>query len=132
MLNRQAILDTILQGGREGQFVLRLARPDRSFRTFWRQTPSDEDLKDPALEVVLPAHAGLPQIDLSLLAPKVLQGLWPGDEIIVGDLKEYFSGGRVVKLPREGYEEPITIPKDLLTKINGLLNDVSKELKFET
>jgi len=111
MLNRQAILDTILQGCREGQFVLRLMRPDRSFRTFWRQTPSDEDLKNPALEVVLPEHAGLSQIDPSLLAPKVLQGLWPGDEIIVGDLKAYFSGSRVVKLPREGYEEPIAIPK---------------------
>jgi hypothetical protein len=57
MLNRQAILDTILQGCREGQFVLRLVRPDKSFRTIWRQTPTDEDLKNPALEVVLPEHA---------------------------------------------------------------------------
>ena len=54
MLNRQAILDTILQGCREGQFVLRLVRPDKSFRTIWRQTPTDDDLKNPALEVVLP------------------------------------------------------------------------------
>ena len=49
MLNRQAILDTILQGCREGQFVLRLVRPDKSFRTIWRQIPTDEDLKNPAI-----------------------------------------------------------------------------------
>ena len=126
MLNRQAILDTILQGCREGQFVLRLMRPDRSFRTFWRQTPSDEDLKNPALEVVLPEHAGLSQIDPSLLAPKVLQGLWQGDEIIVGDLKGYFSGGRVVKLPREGYEEPITIPKADSQVVEQAVHDAVK------
>ena len=27
------------------------------------------------------------------------------------DVREYFAGGRVVHLPREGYEEPVTIPQ---------------------
>jgi hypothetical protein len=84
---------------------------DRSFRTTWRQDPSAEDLKNPALEAVLPVHAELSQIDRSLLAPHSLPALWQGDEITVATLKGYFSGGRVVKLPREGYEEPVVIPK---------------------
>ncbi len=102
MLNRQAILDTILQGCLEGQIVLRSVRPDRSFRTIWRQTPTDEDLKNPAPEVVLPEHAELSHIDPSLIAPKLLPGLWEREEATVADLKAYFAGGLVVKLPREG------------------------------
>ena len=41
MLNRKAILDTLLLGCRQGEFVLRVTRPDRSVRTFWRQEPDE-------------------------------------------------------------------------------------------
>ena len=125
MLNRQAILDTILQGCREGQFVLSSVRPDKSFRTIWRQTPSDEDLKNSALEVVLPEHAELSQIDPSSLGPKVLPGLWQKDEITVGDIKGYFGGGRVVTLPRAGYEDPITIPKASAQVVEQVVDDAA-------
>jgi hypothetical protein len=111
MLNRQAILETIIEGCRAGQFVLRLPRPDHSFRSLWRQNPSDEDLKNSALEAVLPAHAELSQIDQQLLAPKALPGLRQGDELTVATLKGYFSGDRTVTVPREGYAEEIAIPK---------------------
>ena len=126
MLNRQAILDTILQGCLEGQFVLRLVRPDKSFRTIWRQTPADEDLKNPALEVVLPEHAELSHIEPSLIASKILPGLWESDETTVADLKAYFAGGRVVKLPREGYEEPVTIPKAVAQVVEQAVHDAVK------
>jgi hypothetical protein len=126
MLNRQAILDTILQGCQAGQFVLRLVRPDKSFRTIWRQTPTDEDLKNSALEVVLPEHAELSHIDPSLIPPKVLPGLWESDEMTVADLKAYFAGGRVVKLPREGYEEPVTIPKAVAQVVEQAVHDAVK------
>ena len=126
MLNRQAILDTILQGCREGQFVLRLVRPDKSFRTIWRQTPTDDDLKNPALEVVLPEHAELSHIEPSLIAPKILPGLWQSDEMTVADLKAYFAGGRVVKLAREGYEEPVTIPKADAQVVEQAVHDAVK------
>jgi Protein of unknown function (DUF499) len=59
MLDRQAILDTVIEGCRAGQCVLRLTRPDRSVRTTWRQSPSDDDLKNPALEAVLPARGAV-------------------------------------------------------------------------
>ena len=69
MLNRQAILDTLIEGCREGQFVLRVTRPDRSTRTIWRQQPDEADLKNTTLEVVLPESAELSHIEPGLLAP---------------------------------------------------------------
>ncbi|MBI3795502.1 MAG: ATP-binding protein [Deltaproteobacteria bacterium] len=111
MLNRSAILDTLVGGCREGLFVLRLARPDRSLRTWWRETPAENVLKDPALEVGLPEKATLTELSPPLLAPGVLPGLWETPEITLADLCAYFSGARVVKSQREGYEEPVTIPQ---------------------
>ena len=57
MLNRKAILDTLLLGCRRGEFVLRVARPDRCVRTFWRREPDDTVFKAAGLEVVLPEAA---------------------------------------------------------------------------
>ncbi|MGE0825940.1 MAG: DUF499 domain-containing protein [Candidatus Binatia bacterium] len=111
MLNAKAILDTLVEGCRNGLFVLRLQRPDRSVRTWWREAPDDTALKDPGLEVVLPEAATLTDLASGLLTPQMLPGLWEQAEITFADLYAYFSGGRVIKLPREGYEEPVTIPK---------------------
>src|SRR5712691_11500875 len=111
MLNRSAILETLVRGCREGLFVLRLTRPDRSLRTWWRETPDENALKDPALEVVLPEEATLTELSPPLLARGVLPGLWETPEITLAELRAYFSGDRVVKSQREGYEEPVTIPQ---------------------
>ncbi len=111
MLNRQAILDTLIQGCREGQFVLRVTRPDRTFRTIWRQQPDESDLKNSTMEVVLPETAELTHIEPALLARGVLPDLWKGDDISIADVRAYFAGGKVVKLARQGYEEPLSIPK---------------------
>ena len=53
MLNRRAILNTLVLGCKERQFTLRVARPDQSVRTFWRQEPDEAAVKDPGLEVVV-------------------------------------------------------------------------------
>ena len=111
MLNRKAILDTLVGGCVEGMFVLRLTRADRSIRTFWRDMPDDTTLKDPSLEVVLPEAATLTTVLPRLLAPGALPGLWQTTEITLKNAREYFAGGRVVHVPREGYEEPVTIPQ---------------------
>jgi len=111
MLNRQAILDTLIDGCAQGTFVLRLTRPDRSIRTFWRECPDENALKDPGLEVVLPEHAELTSLRYELLVPNKLPGLWKDGELKYSDIIDYFSGGQVVKIPGEGYEEPVTIPK---------------------
>ena len=111
MLNRKAILDTLTGGCVEGMFVLRLTRADRSVKTFWHEMPDDIALKDPSLEVILPEAATLTILSPRLLAPGVLPGLWQTSELTLREIREYFAGGHVVRLPREGYEEPVTIPQ---------------------
>ncbi|MCU0292531.1 MAG: DUF499 domain-containing protein [Thermoanaerobaculaceae bacterium] len=92
MLNRKAILQTLIDGCRDGLFVLRLTRPDRSVRTFWRQPVDDSALKEPSLEVVLPDVARIEELPTSLLTPKVLPGLWESPEIPFATVLEYFVG----------------------------------------
>ncbi|MHC1732922.1 MAG: DUF499 domain-containing protein [Bacteroidales bacterium] len=110
MLNKQAILDTLVDGCRQGLFVLRLVRPDKTFRTFWRQTPDEMALKEPAMEVVLPEVATLNELVPELLVQSTLPGLWSSGEIRVKQVTEYFSGSHVVQIQKEGYEEPLNIP----------------------
>jgi hypothetical protein len=111
MLSRTAIVDTLVRGAREGSFVLRLTRPDRSVKTFWRTSPDEFALKDPGLEVVLPEEAELTELDPSSLLPGNLPGLWKGTGIRVGEVYDYFRGGNVVKVDKGGYEEPVSIPR---------------------
>lgn len=111
MLNRKAILDTLLLGCRQGEFVLRVTRPDRSVRTFWHQEPDDAALKDPGLEVGLPEFAELSDLPSDLLSPGSLPSLWESDRVTLAQLCAYFAGGKAVKVRKNGYEEPVTIPK---------------------
>lgn len=62
-------------GGRYGLFALLLTRPDRSDRVFWRQAPSEIDLKEPSLEVVLPENATLTKLARDLVHPGALSSL---------------------------------------------------------
>ncbi|MBI4277871.1 MAG: hypothetical protein HY660_05395, partial [Armatimonadetes bacterium] len=71
----------------------------------------ENTLKDPALEAVLPEAATLTEVQPAVLPPEALPGLWKAPEISVKNVYEYFSGGGVVTTPKEGYEEPVTIPK---------------------
>jgi hypothetical protein len=60
---------------------------------------------------VLPEAAELSGLPPSLLLPQTLPGLWTGDELAAGSAFAYFAGGHVVQVPRQGYEEPVAIPK---------------------
>jgi hypothetical protein len=111
MLNHQAILDTLIEGCVTGTFVLRLTRSDLSVKTFWRVRPDEIALKEQSLEATLPESAILTELLPSLLLPGELPELWQTDTISLKDLYEYFSGQRVVMVPQEGYEEPLTIPQ---------------------
>ena len=111
MLNRRAILDTLVDGCLQGTLVLRLPRPDKSVRTFWRQRPDEAALKEPALEVVLPENAVLSEAPAGLLLPGDLPGLWQNEILTLGELLAYFSGGRVIQVQKEGYTEPLPIPR---------------------
>ena len=130
MLNRQAILDTLIEGCREGQFVLRLTSPDRSTRTIWRQQPDEADLKNTTMEVVLPESAELSHIEPSLLAQGQLPDLWKGTDIAVADARAYFAGGKVIKIARQGYDEPVTIPRAPQAVVDGAIGWAVKEGKL--
>jgi hypothetical protein len=110
MLNRQAILDTLLRGCEAGDFALQITRGDKSVRTFWKSRPDDHALADPSLEVVLSEAATLTEIEAGLLAPGTLPGLWNGKPLKLGDIGAYFSGKHYVQVDKGGYKEPMPIP----------------------
>ena len=116
----QILVDTVLQGVERGLLVGRQVRPDGSDRTFWRQPVDPAAREDPALEVCLPEHTELSRLFEGLLAPGVLPELWGGAEddrpapdrrVTLGEVAAYFGGGRVVRVPQDGYDEPYTIPR---------------------
>lgn len=117
MLRRGEILETLVDGARQGFFVLRQMRPDKSFRTIWRQDVSADDIeKDPSWEVVLPESAQLEEIPASLLTPEALPELWPASkQIAVSDAVNYFTGSKYVTTKRAAadgtmYDETVPIP----------------------
>jgi hypothetical protein len=127
MLNAGAILDTLVAGCLDGLFVLRLTRPDRSVRTFWREAPDETTLKDPGVEVVLPEAAELSALAPGLLVPGALPGLWDGLELAVGALRGYFAGGRVVQVSRDGYQEPRAIPRAAPAAVDAAIHAAVRE-----
>jgi hypothetical protein len=111
MLNSKAVLDTLVDGCESGIFVLQLPRPDGSTRTFWREQPEPETLKDPALEALLPEAATLTILQPTLLLPGKLPELWTGETLTLKTLRAYFSGSTIVQVQRDGYTEPMAIPQ---------------------
>lgn len=111
MLKAQAIVDTLVDGCANGAFVLRLIRPDGSARTWWNSRPDENAMGDPALELVLPEAAELQEIVPTLLEPEKLAELWQGDSIAVQAVSDYFKGDKIVQVQRDGYMEPMPIPK---------------------
>lgn len=111
MLKASAILDTLAGGCEQGIFILRLVRPDGTFRTWWMSRPDENALNDPALELVLAQGAELGELMPGLLVPGRLPELWPSEEITVQAMADYFNGSKVVRVERQGYQEPMPIPK---------------------
>ena len=123
MLKAQAIVQTLVGGCVQGTFVLKLMRPDRTFRTWWRAQPGEEELGDPALELVLPQAAELGEIPADLLAPKALPSLWSGDEITAQAVLDYFCGNTVVQVDRGSYQEAAPIPKASAEVVNKAIGE---------
>ena len=60
---------------------------------------------------MLPEAAELSELSPALLAPKKLPGLWTTEEISARSVADYFNGSTLAHIEREGYQEPIRIPK---------------------
>ena len=111
MLRSKGIMDTVEGGVQQGIWVAQVLRPDKTTKTFWRTAIDEHALKEPGLEVLLPEFAKLSELSSSLLKHQALPGLWSSAAITVQNLYDYFAGGNIVYIPKEGYEEPLTIPK---------------------
>jgi hypothetical protein len=111
MLKSSAILDTLAEGCEKGTFVLRLARPDGSLRTWWMSRPDESVLNEPALELVLSEGAELSEIAPEMLSPGRLPGLWQNDEVTFKTILHYFNGSTIVQVDCGTHQEPMPIPK---------------------
>lgn len=111
MLKAQSIHETLSDGCEQGTFVLKLSRPDGTFRTWWRARPDEAAMNDPAMELVVPQAAELGEVPRDLLALGKLPELWPGDRISAQNVHDYFAGGKIVQVRRNGYSEPTAVPK---------------------
>ena len=113
MLRKKDIADTLAHGVEQGYFALRITRPDRSVRTIWRIHPTDIEMQERDLEVVLPEAAELTDLDGALLGPGVLPGLWAEDRSLIplSQVLSFFDGAHTSRVSREGYEETFAIPK---------------------
>ena len=100
LLSRQVFFDTLRRGVEEGKIVLRDVRGDVSQNTFWRKSPSDEDLSKKGLEIVPIEHAELHRLEPELLRRDALPELWQRNEfpLKVSAILEYFNGEDAPKL----------------------------------
>lgn len=126
MLRRGEVLATLVEGARQGFFVLRQTRPDKSYRTIWRQEISVAEVeKDSSWEVVLPEGAQLEEIAASLLVHEGLPELWPAaKQITVADVVNYFAGSKYVTTKRVAsdgtlYDESVPIPSAASGVVQG-------------
>ena len=111
MLNAKAVFDTVLAGCEEGAFVLRLPRPDHSFRSWWRSRPDETAMADSAMEVVLTEHATITELTPQVLSPDRLPSLWQHGHTTIQDVADYFSGSKVILVSKGEYDEPQRVPK---------------------
>ena len=123
MLRQKEILDTVALGILDGIWVARLRRPDGTARTFWRTSVDGEIMQDTALEVFLPDAIALSDIDPALLSFRRLPGLWDTDKVTVQDVTDYFTGGHSVTMPREGYDDFVSIPECEPTIVEQAIED---------
>ena len=113
LLKPEVVCDTVLHGVEEGLFVARLVRPDGTRRTFWREPVDPDARRDPGLEAVLPEYAELTRLSPQMLDPEgaALPQLWSGESLPLSGLLAYFGGGKTVMVPKEGFEEPLAVPR---------------------
>lgn len=106
--------------------MLRLMRPDSSFKTFWRVEPDEVALKDSSLEAMLPERATLSELSPSQLVPGQLPDLWQNNCVGLNQLYDYFSGSNVVQIPREGYSDSLPIPSVERSVIDTAVSEAVK------
>jgi len=128
MLNRKAIVETLLNGCRNGLFVLRSTRTDHSFKTFWYDAPDMVNVKELNLVVVLSEEASLTAIPSRLLSPGTLPELWHGPELALQEVYRYFSGSIRIQGEYEG--ETKAVPRAERSVVNEAIQAAVKEKRL--
>ena len=110
LLRPEVVRDTVLDGVEKGLFVARLTRPDKTFRTWWRDRVDPDAATSPDLEIVLPEKAELSGLDATMLSPEGvrLPELWKEGPLPVADVLRYFKGGTSAFVT--DYDE-VTVPR---------------------
>ena len=121
MLRRKEVLDTVANGAMQGRFMLRLRRPDGSYRTWWRERPEESALGEGNLEAVQLASGTLESLAPTLLRPGAMPGLEFASGVKVADLLTYFSGDHILTVRQSvggaEYDETVAIPKCAEAKV---------------
>ncbi len=96
LLRSSSLYETLRRGVQSGVLVLRLPRADGSARTWWRIPPDDDTMLRPEMELLSTRNALLENLDIDLLKPGQLDGLWPLSEpkTTLANLLSYFDGKR--------------------------------------
>jgi hypothetical protein len=128
MLNRKAIVETLLNGCRNGLFVLRSTRADHSFKTFWYDAPDMANVKELNLVVVLSEEASLTAIPSRLLSPGTLPELWQGSELALQEVYRYFSGS--TRIQGEYAGETKAVPRAERNVVNETIQAAVKEKRL--
>ena len=128
MLNRKAIVETLLNGCRNGLFVLRSTRADHSFKTFWYDAPDIGNVKELNLVVVLSEEAALTDIPSRLLSPGTLPELWHGPELALQEVYRYFSGS--TRMQGEYAGETKAVPRAERSVVNEAIQAAVKEKRL--
>ena len=112
LLKPEVMRDTVLRGVEEGLFVARVARPDGTARTFWRDAVDPEAARDSGLEAILPEKAELACLNPGMLDPgkPFLPELWSGESLPLSDVLEYFGGVRIIVVGKSGLDQ-VTVPR---------------------
>ena len=79
------------------------------------------------MEVVLPESAELTEIQPALLAYDILPGLWENSDLQIGKLYNYFRGENVVQVQKEGYMEPMIIPKAAIDIVDAAIQEAVEQ-----
>ncbi|GAC1463048.1 MAG: hypothetical protein PVSMB2_27690 [Ktedonobacteraceae bacterium] len=131
MLNRGAILKTLLKGCQDGLFVLESRRGDGSKKTYWFEAPEEAlAAKDDTLQVIFSQYASLSELPARLLSPDVLPSLWPGPELTLRNVYTYFACNPTVQMQREKFSDDVVIPKAERSVVDAAIQTAVKEKRL--
>ncbi len=82
------------------------------------------------MEDALPESAELSHLEPSLLATGILPDLWQDAETTMAQARAYFSGTKLFKIARQGYEVPVAIPKAPQAVVDDAIRLAAKDGKL--